>query len=165
MLDKKEKIYDLQLTDLGRKQLSQNQLEFVFYAFSDSGVDYSGSIDTVLKTTGTLDDYMFKNFTFEADQRKDHLKDKTLDSWLFTMPTDSPTLPEFRISSTGSITLNKKYKIETMTNLITNDNLKFAFEKNPKVIVGITTKAVVATTKFNSNYTYAQVAQNKIIKK
>jgi len=117
-LDKKERVFDIVLTDLGRKLLSENQLEFVHYAFSDSGVDYSGSIDMVSKTTGTLDDFVFRNLAFEANQEKDSLKDKTLDTWLFTIPANSPVVPEFKPSLTGSMTLNRRYKVEKVVKVI-----------------------------------------------
>ena len=43
LLNFKEDIIDLKLTDKGRELLSEGQLDFTYFAFSDEGVDYSGS--------------------------------------------------------------------------------------------------------------------------
>jgi hypothetical protein len=43
-LDKKERILDIVLTDRGRELMSKNQLKVAYYAFSDDGVNYSGSL-------------------------------------------------------------------------------------------------------------------------
>mgnify|MGYP001611259783 CR=1 FL=1 len=152
-LDRKERIFDLVLTDLGKKQLSTNQLEFVYYAFGDSEINYSGSIDVVLKTTGTLDDHMSRNLSFEADQKKDNLKNQTLKSWLFTMPTDNPVVPEFKLSSTGSITLNRKYRvqnIETVENPFSN-----LFFAQPVAIISMAT--VLSEDNASLNHIYSQM--------
>jgi len=56
-LDKKERILDVVLTQKGRELLSKSQLNFSYYAFSDDGIDYSGSFDSmqpVLSANPTL---------------------------------------------------------------------------------------------------------------
>lgn len=119
MLDKKEKIYDIVLTNKGRELLSKNQLNFTWYAFSDQIVDYSGSIDDVSKTTGSFDDYTQKLFVNEADQRKTR-QNNDLKSFLFTAPVGTRVLPEFRISLTGSIDLKRKFKTISFIDAIKN---------------------------------------------
>lgn len=47
LLDKKERILDVVLTDKGREQMARNNLNFRYYAFSDEGVDYSGSLSAL----------------------------------------------------------------------------------------------------------------------
>lgn len=136
------------LTDRGRKLLSTNQLEFVYYAFGDNEIDYSGSIDVVSKTTGTLDGYMIKNFTFEADQKKDNIKDRTLRSWLFTMPSDNSVVPEFKLSNTGSITLNRKYKVQHIE------------EKLPVKPIAVVTTLSIAVESPSLNHIHSQILSN-----
>src|SRR3990167_5041888 len=109
LLDKKERIFDIILTNKGRELLSKNQLNFTWYAFSDDSIDYSGSIKDTLATTGSLDDYMQKMFINEVDQRNT-TKSNDLKNFLFTAPVNTNILPEFRISLTGSINLKRKYK-------------------------------------------------------
>jgi len=43
-LDKKERILDIVLTDRGRELLSKNEMHVSYYAFSDDGINYSGSL-------------------------------------------------------------------------------------------------------------------------
>src|SRR3990167_2143531 len=162
-LDKKERVFDIVLTDLGRKLLSENQLEFVHYAFSDSGVDYSGSIDMASKTTGTLDDFVFRNLAFEANQEKDSLKDKTLDTWLFTIPANSPVVPEFKPSLTGSMTLNRRYKVEKVVKVIEqaiSNPTAPVFSVSPlDIILGASIPTLAAAPK---NHVYMQKLANDI---
>ena len=120
-LDKKDRIFDIRLTDKGRELLSKNQLDFTWFAFSDDLVDYSGSIDDVLKSTGSLDDYMQKLFINEANQQKTP-QNKDLKNFLFTAPPGSNILPEFRISLTGSINLKRKFKTMSFIDAIKNKN-------------------------------------------
>jgi hypothetical protein len=44
LLNFKEDVIDLVLTDRGKELLSQGQLDFTYYAMSDEGVNYSGSL-------------------------------------------------------------------------------------------------------------------------
>ena len=57
-LDKKERILDITLTDRGRQLLSRGLLDFTYYAFSDEGVDYSGSL--AYPSGSTFDKEIFK---------------------------------------------------------------------------------------------------------
>src|SRR3990167_10142436 len=119
LLDKKERIFDIVLTDKGRDLLSKNQLNFTWYTFSDDAIDYSGSIKDVLATSGTLDDYMQKLFINEVDQ-KGTRNNKDLNGFLFTAPVGTRVLPEFRISLTGSIDLKRKFKTISLIDAIKN---------------------------------------------
>lgn len=111
-LDQKERVLDVVLTDLGRDLLSRNQLNFTYYAFSDEGIDYSGSLSSSTMLSSTLDNYIHKQMAFEADQRID----QDLRSFLYTIPPDRQVLPEFKISAnlTSSTTLERQYTINTM---------------------------------------------------
>lgn len=111
-LDQKERVLDVVLTDLGRDLLSRNQLNFKYYAFSDEGIDYSGSLSSSTMLSSTLDNYIHKQMAFEADQRID----QDLRSFLYTIPPDRQVLPEFKISAnlTSSVELERQYTINTM---------------------------------------------------
>ena len=67
LLDQKERVLDFRLTDKGRERLSKNQLNFSYYAFSDDGIDYSGSISSSVLISGSnLNDFVHINtFAFE----------------------------------------------------------------------------------------------------
>src|SRR3990167_6300812 len=119
LLDKKERIFDIILTNKGRELLSKNQLNFTWYTFSDDSIDYSGSIKDTLATTGSLDDYMQKMFINEVDQRNTR-KSNDLKNFLFTAPINTNILPEFRISLTGSINLKMKYKTISFIDAVKN---------------------------------------------
>ena len=69
-LDQKERILDIVLTDYGKELLSKNQLNFKYYAFSDEGINYSGSLSSSLAVSSSVDNYVHRNLAFEADQRK-----------------------------------------------------------------------------------------------
>lgn len=111
-LDQKERVLDVVLTDLGRDLLSRNQLNFKYYAFSDEGIDYSGSLSSSTMLSSTLDNYIHKQMAFEADQRID----RDLRSFLYTIPPDRQVLPEFKINAdlTSSVDLERQYTINTM---------------------------------------------------
>lgn len=113
LLDPKERILDIVFTDRGRQLLAQNQVNFVYYAFSDEGVDYSGSLSTVA-FTGSIDNYILRNMSFEETQRKN----LDFSSYLYTIPPKSKKVPEFIIAAstmpagsslTGSVTLKRSF--------------------------------------------------------
>lgn len=120
LLDKKERVLDIVLTDRGRQLLSQNKLEFVFYAFSDQGVDYSGSLDLTTRQSSSFDNVVLRNFSYEADQKKNgttSLSNKDLSTFLFTMPTSSKVVPTFvtnRDDETGDIAILRKFFIDNL---------------------------------------------------
>lgn len=118
ILDKKQRIFDVILTDKGRNLLSKNQLNFSYFAFSDDGIDYSGSLadrqTAIINSGSSFDDYLNQNFLpFEAGSRND----KTLNNFLFTMPIQSSVVTKFDSSVTGSFTLKRKYEIDTIENV------------------------------------------------
>lgn len=55
LLNKKERVLDVVLTDKGREQMARNNLNFRYYAFSDEGIDYSGSLTAVNSSTRFTD--------------------------------------------------------------------------------------------------------------
>lgn len=70
--------------------MSKNQLNFIYFAFSDEGVDYSGSLATV-NFTGSIDSYLIRNMSFEETQRKNI----DFSSYLYTIPAKTKQIPEF----------------------------------------------------------------------
>lgn len=112
-LNQKERILDIVLTDKGRELLSKNQLQFKYYAFSDEGINYSGSLSASVSVSSSLDDIVRRNFSFEADQRKE----RDLRSFLYTIDRNKKVLPQFRtsIDISSSLQLERRYKIETIS--------------------------------------------------
>lgn len=95
-LDSKDRIYDVVLTDKGRELLSQNLLDFEFYAFSDEGVDYSGSLNYVENSgSQNFDEYVRRTPMMEAVQYKNFDGSQNLSTFLYTIPDGRKTLPEF----------------------------------------------------------------------
>jgi hypothetical protein len=115
LLDQKTRILDVVLTDRGRELLSKNLLEFSFFAFSDEGVDYSGSLSASLAQSASFDNYVHRSLAFEADQRTSDntAVDRSLESFLFTIPSRDKVLPEFRtsIDDSGDVTLKRSYYV------------------------------------------------------
>lgn len=111
-LDQKERVLDIVLTDKGRELLSKNQLNFIYYAFSDEGINYSGSLSASNLVSSSVDNYIHRDLSFEADQRKN----QDLKSFLYTIPQGKQVLPEFRLSVdvSASISLERKYRIDTI---------------------------------------------------
>ena len=112
ILDQKERIIDFQLTDYGRELLAKNQLNFTYYAFSDEGIDYSGSMEAANLSSGTFENYVHRDLSFEADQRQD----RDVKSFLYTVSVGNGVLPEFKTSSDANvdISLERKYEIQTL---------------------------------------------------
>jgi len=118
-LTQKERIFDFVLTDKGRELLSKNQLNFVYFAFSDEGIDYSGSLSASAVISSSFDDYVHRDFSFEADQRtneKKLLQNNDLKSFLYTIPSSNAVLPEMVTSknNTSSVVLNRQYVIDRL---------------------------------------------------
>lgn len=111
-LDQKERVLDIVLTHKGRELLSKNQLNFVYYAFSDEGVNYSGSLSASARVSSSMDNYVHRDLSFEADQRKN----QDLKTFLYTIPQGKEILPEFRVNVdvSSSLTLERKYRIDTI---------------------------------------------------
>ena len=111
-LDQKERILDVVLTAEGRSLLSKNQLNFKYYAFSDEGMDYSGSLSSSVLASSSFENYVHRDLSFEADQRKD----RDLNSFLYTISQGEKILPEFKINvdATSSIILKRQFFIDSI---------------------------------------------------
>jgi hypothetical protein len=131
LLDPKERVLDVILTDYGRELLAQNRLNFTYYAFSDEGIDYSGSIATK-NFTGSIDQMVFRNFSFEENQ-KSTKQNLDLKNFLYTVPTKTSKIPEFVISpTTGStITLVRHFYKENFS----TQNSNFTFYSRPLDVI------------------------------
>lgn len=151
-LDPKERIMDIVLTDYGRELLAQNSLNFVYYAFSDEGIDYSGSIATK-NFTGSIDDLIFRNFSFEENQRKN----SDLKYFLYTIPPKTQKIPEMVItpSTSSAITLKRNYYTQQFS--LTNTNLTF-FSKPVDVIF----RATVPSSEREAEYVKYQNLQKVV---
>jgi hypothetical protein len=119
ILDPKERILDVVLTNRGKELLSKNQLDFTYYAFSDEEIDYSGSLSASIMESSSIDDQVFRNLSFESDQRKKSLGtyQRTLETFLFTIPSRRKVLPEFKTSLDergGSVTADKSFYTEKL---------------------------------------------------
>jgi hypothetical protein len=128
-LDQKERILDVVLTSKGRELLSKNQLRFKYYSFSDEGINYSGSLSSSLSVSSSMDNYIHRDLSFEADQRKN----KDLNSFLYTIPPGTDVLPDFSINVdiSSSVELSRKFYIDT----IILQNRVLPFIKKPLDIV------------------------------
>lgn len=95
------------MTDKGRELLSKNQLNFSYYAFSDEGIDYSGSLQlTNTNFSGSIDEVVFRNLSFESTQKRN----QDLSSFLYTIDSREKKVPEFTSDTQeGTITLERNY--------------------------------------------------------
>jgi len=109
-INQKERVFDVVLTHEGRELLAKNQLNFSFYAFSDDGIDYSGSFASSSFSTGTLDNYVHRNIAFESRQ----MKNKDLNYFLYTIPAGKKILPNMNINLSGNVTLERRYQTQTI---------------------------------------------------
>jgi len=134
LLDKKERVLDIVLTQRGRELLSKNQLIVKHYAFSDEGVNYSGSLYSSVNVSGTtFDDDVYRGLSFEATSKFQttppgpggtsitnpifQTNVGSLSSYLYTVPEGSNTLPDFKIGAnvSASIELERRFYIEVIT--------------------------------------------------
>jgi hypothetical protein len=115
-LDAKERVLDVVLTDKGRELLSQNLLDFEFYAFSDDGVDYAGALTASLQVSGSVDDYIRRTLIIEAGQFKDSKEQRDMNTFLYTIPSRRRTLPQLvtNFDDTPDITLRRSYIIDKL---------------------------------------------------
>ena len=162
LLDNKERIFDIVLTDKGRELLSKNLLNFSYFAFSDDGIDYSGSLSSSALISGSnFDDFIHTNvFSFEPIKRND----KSLKNFLFTMPLESEVVTQFNPSETGSFTIKRKYDTETLENIVHNASEidKIVSQQNILDYV-IVVEDVTISEKFrNNNYVSEQINLNQI---
>jgi hypothetical protein len=114
----RERILDIVLTDKGRELMSKNQLKFIHFAFSDEGIDYSGSLASLVGS-GSFDDFVHRDLSFEADQRangKESLRNVDLKTFLYTIPAGNSVLPELVISDVRQeIPITRQYLIDHVT--------------------------------------------------
>lgn len=110
-LDAKERVLDVALTDLGRELLSQNLLNFTFFAFSDEGMDYGAALTASLLESGSVENYARRNLSVECGQRKDFKEQGDLSSFLYTVPSRRTTLPEFvtNFDDTPDLTAKRRF--------------------------------------------------------
>jgi hypothetical protein len=111
-LDKKTRIVDIQLTDLGRTLLAQNQLRIAHYAFSDELIDYSGSISQAGVQSASLDDVVYRNFVpVEASSMGGSGGiQRDLTSFLFTCQEQRDVLPPFSTNVSGALNLHRLFE-------------------------------------------------------
>lgn len=161
LLDAKTRIIDLVLTDSGRYDLSKNQLNFSYYAFSDDQIDYSGSLSSSSMISGsTLDDFVHINtFAFEPIRRED----KAINNFLFTMPLQSEVVTQFNPSVTGSFTLGRKYEVNTLENIISRvgEIEKFQAQETAFDYVVVIEDVPISNQERNQNYTVSQFGFDK----
>jgi len=130
LLDQKERILDIVYTDKGRELLSKGKLKIKYYAFSDEGINYSGSmvqlngglydyLTSSIASGTTFDQYIHRNLSFEADQRKGYDNQEPLDlsSFLYTVSSNSKVTPKIRFSETGTIELKRTYIYQTISDI------------------------------------------------
>lgn len=147
ILDPVERILDVQLTNKGRIELSKNNLNFVFFAFSDEGVDYSGSLNLSVETGVNLDDILHRNLSFEAHQQKadkNFTNNTDLKSFLFTIPEINMVIPQISTSfdDRTNISLVRRFFIDQLI-LTTKKRNRI---KKPKAVI-----ARLTTVKFSFN--------------
>ena len=123
LLDKKERIIDVLLTNRGRELLAKGLLDFTYYAFSDEGINYKVLSDRGL--SGSLDDTVFRNLAFEPDQRKNYFNQPTnnsLSTFIFTIPNGSEVLPELNLNldSEVEVTLSRNYYTKGLDDVLEN---------------------------------------------
>ena len=151
-IDKKERIIDITLTEKGRELLAKNQFQVQFYAFSDEGLDYSGSLFATNPnngiTTEGLDDYIIRSFIpIEAESfgatKISGIEVRDLKSFLITS-ADSNTVPEFKLDNEGDadIILHRTYKEKEIyqfsrENMVENDNVEFVIKADSNKTVNL----------------------------
>lgn len=102
LLDKKERILDITLTEKGRELLSKGELRFAFYAFSDSGVDYEKALEA-----SDFEENVYRNFIPAETEQK---KDRDITDFLYTSPLTEQALPSTNIQTENTVTLKRRYK-------------------------------------------------------
>jgi len=129
ILDPKTRILDVVYTERGRTLLAKEKLKIKYFAFSDSGINYSGSLDfsgtvdganyiivvdpTYARLSGTnLENNLHRNLAFESDQRasSDKSEPLNLNSFCFSVSNNSKVLPDLKLDSTDDITLKRTYQ-------------------------------------------------------
>lgn len=105
-LDKKERILDIVLTEEGRKLLAQNDLDFAYYAFSDDGIDYSGSLNASRQKNIKLEEYIPSENLFEAFSKND-----SINYHIYTNNPNEDKVPVFTIEE-ESVNSNLSFSIE-----------------------------------------------------
>lgn len=96
--------------------MSQNLLDFEFFAFSDEGVDYGAALTASLAQSGSVDEYIRRTPLFEAGQFKDFYQSKDFQTFLYSVPAGRQTLPEFttNFDERPDITVKRIYFIDLL---------------------------------------------------
>jgi len=172
ILDQKERIIDLVLTDKGRELLSQDELDFTYYSFSDDGINYSGSLTVISDITAvpsgtTLDNYLHRNIAFECSQMKNKSKEEPndLNYFLFTISSNSKTLPEIKTNLSENITLYRTYQVENIEEVSFEGEIR---DKEVEIIfIGddpVLTEEIIEARFLNEQMSNAHFLEKKSIK-
>jgi len=148
-LNSKERIFDVVLTDAGRKALSQNLLNFEFFAFSDEGVDYAAALTASLLPSGSVDDYVRRTLMFEAPQFKDYNEHRDMKTFLYSVPSRRRTLPRFitNFDDNPEITLKRTYFVDKLVLSTTQQ------QQSVKQPIAVVLKSTVEKRTFNAQMT------------
>lgn len=147
LLNKKETIIDMVLTDRGRFLMSKNQLSFVFYAFADETIDYRAI--SASNYSGSIDDTVFRNVAFEANQRKD----QDLKSFLYTVQAKEKTFYSFKsFPESGSFSLERKFENKTFN----AENVSALLSNKPLALIVKGTEKNLSTSDRNLFYILQQ---------
>jgi hypothetical protein len=119
LLNQKERVLDIVLTDKGRELMARNQLNFSYFTFSDEGIDYSGSLNYI-NISSSIDDIVHRNMSFEADQRTNSLEslaNNDLQNFLYTIPAGSKVLPTIvtNVDNNTIVSLARQYITDYIT--------------------------------------------------
>lgn len=136
------------------------KLRFVYYAFSDDGIDYSGSANFTSSLNGvTFDDFVHRSVSFESWQMdgKDLDDPKDLKYFLFTSDPNEKTLPQMSMTTTGSVNLSRRYYTEKMQKIVSSDGVD---QRAQDVVVRIVKKNNKSLRDKKNKYLFDQQLKN-----
>lgn len=127
-LDKRDRIVDMTLTDYGRQLISVGQLDFVYWAAFDDGVDYSpvlmesSSLDSITLSS-SLVSAIEESLVIEAIPGRTNVvngnESAGLTSILFDVPQGKVTIPRAMLPMKGAIDV-----IQTSQRKLTQTHVK-----------------------------------------
>ena len=167
-IDKKERIISISLTEKGREALSKNQFSVKYYAFSDDGVDYSGSLYATNPNNGIssekLEEYIVRTFLpFECENLGGDsiagVPTRDFKSFLFTVE-DNQAVPDFKFAEEiTEITLSKFYETKQLSDFIKQD---LNSNKNIEFIINATSGKDTSTEQRALDYAEQQRITNAL---